>query len=267
MRQEQIALKLEEVASLYPAQLVAGQRADIPRIAFNIALSLPIGRPLERATLCDIGGGIGLFTPGCAAIGFGRTILVDDFGDQVNVAHGETALAVHRSYGVRIVSRDVVERGMSDLNETFDVVTCFDSMEHWHRSPKKLFHELTGMLADNGRFILSVPNCVNLRKRLSIPFGRGKWSAMKDWYEPDTFRGHVREPDVDDLRYIAADLGLRDVQILGRNWQGHKSSNAAVRVLTRLADGILRLRPSLCSDIYLVGTKSPCHNAGQSTIR
>ena len=36
---------------------------------------------------------------------------------------------------------------------------------------------------------------------------------MAHWYEPELFRGHVREPDVDDLRYIARDMGLEDVVV------------------------------------------------------
>ena len=43
--------------------------------------------------------------------------------------------------------------------------------------------------------MVGVPNCVNLRKRLTVPLGRGKWSPMADWYEQPSFRGHVREPD------------------------------------------------------------------------
>ena len=78
-------------------------------------------------------------------------------------------------------------------------------------------------MGTDGLFVLGVPNRVNLRKRVFVPFGYGKWSSMKDWYESPVFRGHVREPDVDDLRYIARDLHLRDWQVFGRNWLGYSS--------------------------------------------
>jgi hypothetical protein len=107
----------------------------------------------------------------------------------------------------------------------------------------------------NGLFIISGPNCVNLRKRITVPFGVGKWPQMRDWYEVDRFRSHVREPDVDDLRYIAADLSLRNVTILGRNWSGYRSRFHAARIATPLIDRILRFWPSFCSDIYLLGRK------------
>lgn len=235
--------------------MVAHQLQDIPRIAYNIALSMPARKPVAQAVICDVGGGIGLFSVGCAAVGFGKVILLDDFGDQINQAVGNSFFDLHRRYGVQVVSRDVVGQGVKDMAVAFDVVTSFDSMEHWHRSPKNLFHELISMINPGGRFVLAGPNCVNLRKRLTVPLGRGKWSAMKDWYEPAIFRGHVREPDVQDLRYIANDLKLEHPRVLGQNWLGHQSNHRLVRLVTGLLDPFMRLRPSLCSDIYLVGEK------------
>jgi hypothetical protein len=103
--------------------------------------------------------------------------------------------------------------------------------------------------------MIGVPNCVNLRKRLTVPFGHGKWSSMASWYDEPEFTSHVREPDVDDLAVIARDLGLEQFRIVGRNWSGHASSSRVIRAAARLSDHLLRLRPSLCSDLYLIGRK------------
>ena len=77
---------------------------------------------------------------------------------------------------------------------------------------------------------------------------------MDEWYEQPVFGGHVREPDVDDLRYIARDLGLTAVRVHGRNYLG-RGHGGAKGALAQLADPFLRSRPGLCSDIYLVGQK------------
>jgi SAM-dependent methyltransferase len=183
-------------------------------------------------------------------------VLVDDFDDAVNHRVGASILDLHRARGVEVVSRDVVEKGILDIPGSFDVVTTFDSMEHWHQSPKRLFHEVVQKLNAGGAFVLGVPNCVNMRKRLTVPFGIGKWSGMQEWYEADRFRGHVREPDIGDLKYIARDMGLRDVRLFGRNWLGYYSARRAIRLATKVMDYPLRLRPSLCSDIYLIGRKA-----------
>ena len=257
MPMNELIRTLAQVANSYPDDLKVGQVRDIPRIAFNIGLALDTAkqRSPEELAICDLGGGIGLFSPGCAAYGFKRSVLIDDFNDPINWKVGDTVLSLHKSYGVEVISRDVIEVGISDLKEHFDIITTFDSMEHWHNSPRKLFGQVVEQLNPGGVFVLGVPNCVNLRKRISVPLGIGKWSSMEDWYEQDRFRAHVREPDVGDLRYIARDMGLRNVRILGRNWLGHQSAKAMIRTATKLLDHPLRLAPTLCADIYMVGER------------
>ena len=140
-------------------------------------------------------------------------------------------------------------------------------MEHWHNSPKRLFRSLASALKGGGLFIIGSPNCVNLRKRITVPFGVGKWSQIEDWYETERFRSHVREPDIADLRYIASDLGLEEVKIIGRNWTGYRSRFRVARMITPVIDRILRLRPSLCSDIYMVGRRPRTQCGGGVAVR
>ena len=250
--EERIKRVLHEIAAEYPADLHSGQRADIDRIAFNIGLV--VARTREDARVCDIGGGVGMFSVGCAALGM-TAHLVDDFNDTVNKLHGEDMLALHKQRGVHVIRCDVVSEPLDLETDSFDAITSFDSMEHWHNSPKSLFHRLTGALAPGGIFVVGVPNCVNLRKRLSVPLGSGKWSSMDDWYEEPVFRGHVREPDVADLQYIARDLGLRNVEIIGRNWLGYHSRIGLVRRAMPLADRLLSRFPTLCADLCMIGRK------------
>jgi len=180
---------------------------------------------------------------------------VDDFGDTVNSRYGPSILDLHRSYGVEVIHADVLNDDLRMPCAGVDAITSFHSIEHWHSSPKRLFRAAARALAPGGVFVLGSPNCVNLRKRLAVPLGRSKWSSMGEWYESEVFRGHVREPDVEDLRYIAADMGLSDVQLYGRNWLGYINPRRAYRALAALVDRPLRASPSLCSDIYVVGTK------------
>jgi 2-polyprenyl-3-methyl-5-hydroxy-6-metoxy-1,4-benzoquinol methylase len=243
---------LREIAQRYPKELVAGQLRDIPRIAFNIGLI--VDRVGEEVSVCDLGGGIGLFSVGCAARGM-KSTLIDDFNDSVNARFATVPNTLHRQLSVNVISADLVASPPDMPRNSLDVVTSFDSIEHWHSSPKPSLHRALSWLKPGGLLILGVPNCVNLRKRLTVPLGRGKWSSMSDWYEESSFRGHVREPDVDDLHYIARDLELQNVEIIGRNWLGYHHRSALVRSVTRLVDLPLRMFPSLCADIYLIGTK------------
>ena len=257
MSKKDLNHSLKEAVLKYPAHLQSKISRDIPRVRFNISIGVNYGQIHDQTELaiCDLGGGIGLFSIGCATYGFKRVVLVDDFEDEINYELGKDIFSVHKSCGIEIHSRDVVKDGINDIEGEFDIITSFDSMEHWHNSPKTLFKDVYKKLKPGGVFVLGVPNCVNMRKRLTVPFGYGKWSSMKEWYDNQLFRGHVREPDVDDLRYIARDLGLRDVKIVGRNWQGYYSPKKFTRIGAMLFDYPLRVMPSLCSDIYLIGVK------------
>jgi SAM-dependent methyltransferase len=242
---------LQSIAMKYPQNLVAAQLRDVDRIAFHIQLVRD--RKGKAITICDIGGGVGLFSVGCAALGM-RSILIDDFQDEVNLRLGESALEVHKAYGVEVISRDVISHRVDLEPGSLDAITCFESMEHWHHSPRRLFNALKIALKQQGLFVLSTPNCVDLARRLAVPFGRGQWSSIESWYDSETFRGHVREPDVHDLLHIARDMGLTKVETLGRNWWAYtRFDNSPLKPVAIIIGQMLRLRPSLCSTIYLAG--------------
>jgi len=62
--------------------------------------------------------------------------------------------------------------------------------------------------------------------RIIVPLGHGTWSQMSGWYEEEVFRGHVREPSVSDLKYIANErlhyrAKLDGATIQGFNWCVH----------------------------------------------
>lgn len=243
---------LGRLASAYPGAHANIVTTDFPRQAFHLEMALSMAGSAGR--IADIGGGVGGFSLCCAYLGMDAH-LVDDFGDPLDSGLQDQALYLHRTAGVSVHHRDVVEHGLPFPVDSFDVITTFDSIEHWHHSPRQLLHQCVGSLRPGGWLVIGVPNCVNLRKRITVPFGRGSWSAMHDWYERPRFRGHVREPDVRDLRYIASDLGLVNVRIVGRNWQGYLSPRRWVKRSTAVVDRALRWRPSLCSDIYVIGQR------------
>src|SRR5262245_4367207 len=113
----------------YPTSEIENQRQDIPRIAFHLGLIVTnVG---AGSAVADIGGGLGLFSPGCAALGFNSS-LVDDFRDAGNIRVAREVLKrVHERCGVTVVCRDVVTHGVDFAPNTLDAVTSFDSIEHW----------------------------------------------------------------------------------------------------------------------------------------
>src|SRR5258708_20874079 len=110
MVRTELAYLIARIAGQYPKEMVAGQGRDIPRISFNISLAVGAAdtRQLDNRAICDIGGGLSMFSVGCAAAGFRRSVLVDDFNDSFNHRAGNAALSLHRKYNVEVFSRDMV---------------------------------------------------------------------------------------------------------------------------------------------------------------
>jgi SAM-dependent methyltransferase len=249
------AVVLREIyQKYYPAMRENEIRHRVRRSTFHVNLIRnAIVRP-ESARVCDLGGLFGDVASACAALGM-DAIFVDDFRDSCHFDPSDKRFSIHQEYRARAIARDVIADGIDFSDESIDVFSCFASMEHWHHSPKRLFSQVRQALKPGGSFVLSVPNCVDLVKRITVPLGRSIWSPMEEWYEDDQFRGHVREPSVRDLYYIARDMKLVDVKVLGRNWVVHEIRNPILYHAGQLADRLLQLRPTLCSEIYLVGRK------------
>jgi SAM-dependent methyltransferase len=223
------------------------------RVAFDAGLVL--SRTGRDATVIDLGGGLGLFSTTMAAMGV-NSVMVDDHyhlrTDPGWATYWEALQSVWARYGVELVSRDLTVDGLGPSVPKADAVTAFHLVEHLHHSPKPLLQEAVAALEPGGVLVIAVPNAANLRKRITVPLKGTGWSALDTWYEEPVFRGHVREPTVADLRYIAQDLGL-GAEIIGRNFLGHAAQTKLRRRAAQALDRPLQRRPSLCSDLYLVG--------------
>ena len=242
---------VDKAKSLYPESHHAHAESHRARVVFQLKLVRDFLPP--KARIMDVGGGISAFAPALALAGY-QVVVVDDLGDPT--AKALDMELVFKRANVELRRQDASADTFEVEPGEYDLISCIDSIEHWHRSPKSSLHKMCVGLKRGARLMIGVPNCSNLRKRITGLFGRNKWTSMQDWYELPEFRAHVREPDVDDLRYIARDLGLDDVRILGRNWSGHMSPKPSMRLLTRVSDPILKMRPSLCSDLYMLGRRA-----------
>jgi 2-polyprenyl-3-methyl-5-hydroxy-6-metoxy-1,4-benzoquinol methylase len=244
---------LAKVAQDYPSVVRESQLKDVERIAYHIGLVQRYGKPGAR--VCDVGGGVGLFAPGCAALGYDTT-LVDDFEDEINFSCDRNLFAPHQQHGVKVISRDVMAEGADFPQESFDVVTVFDSMEHWQRSPRRLRRLLQALKrtlapAPAGVLIIGAPKRKNLPRRVLTLLRGGHPGTVREWYDSDLSCDEVHWPGVSDLRHICKDLDLNVLSVSGRNWLDRMS----YPVLSRVTDPLLRMLPRACSDMYVVARR------------
>ena len=247
-RAARIERALASALALYPEPLRSAERADLARQRFHLA---QVFRPGAR--IADLGGGIGLLSPACAALGMDAT-LVDDFGDAVNQRFPVEELGVHRRAGVKVIATPVQDFGAHFDDASLDVVTCIETIEHWHHAPRAVMREVARVLRPGGTFVLAAPNAAAVHHRAKLLCGRSNWSRFDDWYFPEEFRGHVREPVLADLLRIVADQGLEVRAVHGRNWLG--APRGWKRVALAAADRTLRPFPRLCKDLYVLATRA-----------
>ncbi len=213
-------------------------------------------------TVVDLGGGPGFHCSICVALGM-RAISVDNFavrqqGHRQDYFHQHDLVAqeIAARRGVEFIHTDLLTWEPPFTEGTIDVCMSLDVIEHMHCSPRDLYRKMVVCLKEGGLFLLGGPNAANLLKRLRVPLGKNIFASFEEWYSYRQFIGHVREPVVSDFHRIAADLGLERVEIAGRNWLGLSSGKRRwVAQLAAIADKPLRIVPSLCSDIYMLGRK------------
>lgn len=99
---------------------------------------------------------------------------------------------------------------------SFDMVMLHDVLEHLHDSPRELLNDLLDVVRPGGLIFITVPNVVNIRKRIDVLFGNTNLPKFElfYWY-PSRWRGHVREYAKDDLLQLSKFLDLEIIDING----------------------------------------------------
>ena len=169
-----------------------------------------------QGEILDIGCGPCDKTAVLSRMGY-RCTGIDDFGDPWH-REGQNLARIGRfarSAGVDLLEGDGHAVPFED--ESFDAVLACDVIEHLHASPRALLERALGLLREGGWLVLSVPNAVNLRKRLDVIRGRTNYPPYRQFFESDTWRGHVREYVWDDLVQLATFLGLEEATVHGRH--------------------------------------------------
>jgi len=120
---------------------------------------------------------------------------------------------------------------------SFDMIMMHDILEHLHDSPRDLLNNLLELAKPDGLLFVTVPNLVNIRKRIYVLCGKTNMERFDSYYwYPGQFRGHIREYVKDDLVQLSECLNLEVLEL-------------------KACDHMLQRLPDSLRSIYLLLTK------------
>lgn len=201
---ERLDAALGAVAASFPQAGYLDLGGDAFRSVGAVALDLlPPG-----ARVLDMGAGRCAKACVLAELGFAVTAYDDLRDPHLTDEDRQDVDDLCDRFGVELQIRDYSEP-RAFLEGSFEMVMLHDVLEHLHDSPRNLLNEMVGYLVTGGFLFVTVPNAVNLRKRIDVLRGRTNLPRFDHYFwHPDPWRGHVREYARDDLVRLAANLGL-----------------------------------------------------------
>ncbi len=224
-----------------------------PALSGHITVAQTVQRTLKPGSrILDFGAGPADKTAMLAALGY-RCTAVDDLQDEWHKRGGARRLILDfaEKMGIEYIPLGV---GALPSTETFDMVMLHDVLEHLHDSPRDLLIGLLERVRDEGYLFVTVPNHVNLRKRLAVLRGRTSHPPYELYYwYPGNWRGHVREYTEGDCLALAEALGLKVREVRGAH---HMLSKVPPR-FRRAYLAVSRLAPSTRDTWSMVAQKPP----------
>lgn len=211
-REAEAAVKRVDSRFPFPGYIAASPRSHAD-IADVVLQSVPRG-----GAILDFAAGPLDKTAVLAELGF-RCAAVDDLSDPWHLLDGnrERILSFAAEEGIDFrLADDPLPAG------PFDMVMAHDVLEHLHDSPRGVLEPLLKRLRAGGLLFVTVPNAANLRKRISLVRGRTNLPLYGHYFWETPWRGHVREYVADDLRQLAAYLGLDVERLCGVHHLAHK---------------------------------------------
>ncbi|NQT72528.1 MAG: methyltransferase domain-containing protein [Chloroflexi bacterium] len=171
----------------------------------------------ESSRLLDLGGGLGVNLL-CIRQLLGSSVelhLVDRFDEYTEhnrMGTHNVGLELMEKAGISITNQDFwTNPNLPYTGNYFDIVTCFDVVEHLPGHPLTMLREISRIINRRGIFILGGPNSVSLTKRAKLLFGRHPYSPFSLWCS-DQYFSHYREYSQDEYRFLLNTSGFQHIK-------------------------------------------------------
>lgn len=114
---------------------------------------------------------------------------------------------------------EVINSNLLNINklplkeESIDIVTIFDVIEHFPKHPLQLLNETRRILKSGGRLLLSGPNCLSILKKIYMLTGRHPYINYETWIS-NRYYSHYREYTKDEYVNLVELAGLKVEKVI-----------------------------------------------------
>ena len=230
----------------FPGYIVPRRRSAYEELVREALAVRPAG-----SRVLDFGAGPADKTALFALAGY-QVVAYDDFLDPWHLVDGNIDKILSFARGAGIDYRAGPDPWALLKDESFDVIMLHHVLEHLHDSPRALLLRLMEHLRPGGVLYVTVPNAVNIRKRLAVLFGRTNYPSYPSFYwYPGPFRGYIREYVFGDLRALSGYLDLRNTRLRSYFHFPHAAPAPVLMALRTLS----LLAPGWRDSLMLIGEK------------
>jgi SAM-dependent methyltransferase len=244
---------MDAIASMEAAFPIEGYVTEGTRRAlFHVTRELAHAAPAGQLQLLDVGCGPMDKTAVLQALGY-ECWGVDDLSDpwHHDAGHVPRIMRFAEAVGIRFVLAEGESAPVPEAH--FDIATVFDVIEHLHASPRDLLNMAGQALKDDGLLCITMPNSVNLRKRLAVLAGRSNYPPVNQFfYSTGTWRGHVREYTLKETEYVCEAAGF---DVLRASSFEAMAFDKLPGTVAAVYSKVVRLLPGCASGICVVARK------------
>lgn len=106
----------------------------------------------------------------------------DDLQDEWHKMEGNKEKIINFARELGITYEVAVDGNLPFRKNTFDMIMMHDVLEHLHNSPRDLLNDLLELAKPEAYLFITVPNAVNIRKRIAVLFGRTNLARFRGYY-------------------------------------------------------------------------------------
>jgi len=209
--QEQIAFSaaFKKVDEVFPFKNYLDQMCyyEMHSIVTALKKMIPV---FAGRRLLDIGAGPMDKTGILKTLGFDCSA-TDDLSDPWHLRNNNASLIKDyaRQIGITFYHQKENNYEIPFQKNSFDVVCALSVIEHLHESPREFLNVMGEFAKTNGYILVEMPNSVNLRKRISVCFGKTNYNPVGElFYSTSSYRGHVREYTLAETIFILQQSGF-----------------------------------------------------------